>query len=94
MGRPEADISPMIWSRPHVFGQTSLKSLIEPAGRLLRGALRHERTRKTGSVRPQCRFDERQLDEVALGDAAATLMGNVAHAFRSTCPATLASPAP
>lgn len=57
-----------------------LQHAIEPASGFLRGALRHQRAGKTGLMRPKCRLGEREVNEVALGKAAAATMRNVTHA--------------
>src|SRR5262245_31932856 len=60
--------------------QTLLQQPIEPACRLLRCALRHQRTSKTRPLRTQCRFGEGKMNEIALREAAATAVRDVAHA--------------
>ena len=63
----------------HYHRQALLQQPIEPACWLLRCALCHKRTGKTRSSRTQCRFGERKMNEVALGEAAATPVRDVAH---------------
>ncbi len=60
--------------------QALLQQPIEPACWLLGCALRHQRTGKMRPSRTQCRFGERKMNEVALGEAAATAVRDVAHA--------------
>src|SRR5262249_15057497 len=64
----------------HYHRQALLQEPIEPACWLLRGARPHQPTGTRRASRTQCRFGERKVNKVALGEAATTAMGDVAHA--------------
>jgi hypothetical protein len=73
------------WRPPSCFdGRYVSKALaqqaIDPARRLLRRTLRHERASEAGLSRTQSCFGERKVDEIALGQAPAAAMCDVAHA--------------
>src|SRR5262249_19722700 len=53
---------------------------IEPAVPFSFRALRHQSARETRAARTQCRLGEREMDEVALSEAAAAAMRDAAHA--------------